>query len=91
MNNWNSTINGNPTISGMYIVTIETNDKFRTDPPPHRHVTEGEYYAPNHKYGRSGWYFPDFSDDRCGEPELAEELGYRVVAWQAMPETYMGE
>lgn len=90
MNNWNSTTNGNPTISGMYIVTIETNNKFRTDPPPHRYVTEGEYCAPNPKYGRSGWYFLGFSDDKW-ELELAEELGYKVVAWQPMPEAYMGE
>lgn len=92
MNNWNSTTNGNPTISGMYIVTIELTLQTISFGPPHRYVTEGEYYASLYDDShRRGWYFPDFSGDKYGELELAEELGYKVVAWQDMPEAYMGQ
>lgn len=81
MNNWNSTTNGNPTISGMYIVTIETNDEFRT-----RYIRDGEYLiSKNSSIGE--WYLPDSFFGTVSE----KESQCKVVAWQATPEVYMGE
>lgn len=89
MNSWNSTTNGNnPSNSGMYIVTVELGNE--------RYVTESQYDASDNKH-RKGWYLPDYSGDRNGEYELVETMGDimgckpRVVAWQPMPEAYMGK
>ena len=85
MNNWNSTANGNnPTISGKYIVTIESREIFLDDlifgSTPRRYLTEGEYY-------QGDWYLEDSFVGAVSE----KDSRYRVVAWQAMPEAYMGE
>lgn len=81
MNNWNSTTNGNPTISGTYTVTVERG-RFQN-----RYVTRAEYMT-DRWGGGENWFFVYGPYE---DPQPIDELGCKVVAWQPMPEAYMGE